>query len=88
MICLFGAIGFGLVVVFRWWGGWQPLFKMTAITLVSLLVAGPLGFLAGIGAFDYWAYYALGLPDARGRPLRPRRARRGATTSASTPTTR
>ncbi len=62
MFCLFGAIGFGLVVVFRWWGGWQPLFKMTDITLVSLLVAGPLGFLAGIGAFDYWVYYALGFP--------------------------
>jgi len=62
MFCLFGAIGFGLVVVFRWWGGWQPLFDMSVITLVSLLVAGPLGFLAGIGAFDYWVYYALGFP--------------------------
>ena len=63
--CLFGAFGFGLVVLFRWWGGWQPLFKMTDITLVALLVTGPLGFLAGIGTFDYWAYYAIG------RPTRP-----------------
>ncbi|HZQ89734.1 MAG TPA: cytochrome c oxidase subunit I [Gaiellaceae bacterium] len=62
MFCLFGAIGFGLVVVFRWWGGWQPLFDMQVITLVSLLVAAPVGFLAGIGAFDYWVYYALGFP--------------------------
>ncbi|MDE3191234.1 MAG: cytochrome c oxidase subunit I, partial [Acidobacteriota bacterium] len=62
MFCLFGAIGFGLVVVFRWWGGWQPLFKMQDIVLVSLLVAGPLGFLAGIGAFDYWTRYAIGSP--------------------------
>ncbi len=62
MFCLLGAIGFGLVVLFRWWGGWQPLFDMQVITLVSLLVAGPVGFLAGIGAFDYWAYYALGFP--------------------------
>ncbi|HEY2073273.1 MAG TPA: cytochrome c oxidase subunit I, partial [Gaiellaceae bacterium] len=62
MFCLFGAIGFGLVVVFRWWGGWQPLFKMEDITLVSLLVAGPLGFLSGIGAFDYWVRYAIGSP--------------------------
>ena len=62
MFCLFGAIGFGLVIVFRWWGGWQPLFDMTPITLVSLLVAGPLGFLAGIGAFDYWTRYAIGSP--------------------------
>src|SRR5260370_30191940 len=35
---------------------------MSVITLVSLLVAGPIGFLAGIGAFDYWVYYALGGP--------------------------
>src|SRR5260370_26042858 len=35
---------------------------MSVITLVSLLVAGPIGFLAGIGAFDYWVYYALGSP--------------------------
>src|ERR1700757_3410319 len=62
MFCLFGAIGFGLVIVFRWWGGWQPLFYAQPIVLVSLLVAGPIGFLAGIGAFDYWVYYALGFP--------------------------
>ena len=34
MFCLFGAIGFGLVVVFRWWGGWHPLFKMQDVVLV------------------------------------------------------
>ncbi len=62
MFCLFGGIGFGLVVLARWGGGWHPILKMTDITLVSLLVAGPLGFLAGIGTFDYWAYYALGFP--------------------------
>jgi len=62
MFCLFGAIGFGIVIAFRWWGGWHPLFDMSIITLVSLLVAGPIGFLAGIGAFDYWTYYALGFP--------------------------
>src|SRR5581483_9563943 len=60
--CLLGAFGFGLVVVFRWWGGWHPLLDMQVITLVSLLVAAPVGFLAGIGAFDYWVYYALGFP--------------------------
>jgi cytochrome c oxidase subunit I len=62
MFCLFGAIGFALVVVFRWWGGWHPILDMSVITLVSLLVCAPLGFLAGIGAFDYWVYYALGKP--------------------------
>jgi len=62
MFCLFGAFGFGLVVVFRWWGGWHPIVDMSIVTLVSLLVAAPIGFLAGIGCFDYWAYYALGFP--------------------------
>jgi cytochrome c oxidase subunit I len=63
--CLFAAFGFSLVVVFRWWGGWHPILNMTDITLVALLVTGPIGFLAGIGTFDYWAYYAIG------RPTRP-----------------
>jgi cytochrome c oxidase subunit I len=62
MFCLFGSIGFGLVVVFRWWGGWQPILDPSIITLVALLVAAPIGFLAGLGAFDYWVYYALGGP--------------------------
>jgi cytochrome c oxidase subunit 1 len=62
MACLLGAIGFGLVVLIRWWGGWEPLFYSQPIVLVSLLVAAPVGFLAGIGAFDYWVYYALGFP--------------------------
>src|SRR2546430_4577579 len=62
MSALFGAIGFGLVVVFRWWGGWHPILDGPPIVLVSLLVAAPLGFLAGIGTFDYWTYYALGHP--------------------------
>jgi cytochrome c oxidase subunit 1 len=62
MFCLFAGIGFGLVVLARWGGGWHPILKMSDITLVALLVAGPLGFLSGIGTFDYWAYYALGFP--------------------------
>jgi cytochrome c oxidase subunit 1 len=60
MFCLMGAIGFGLVVLARWGGGWNPILKSDDIVLVSLLVAGPLGFLGGLGAFDYWTYYALG----------------------------
>jgi cytochrome c oxidase subunit I len=60
MTCLFGGIGFGLVVVLRWWGNWQPLIKDDVVILVAALVAAPLGFLAGIGTFDYWTYYALG----------------------------
>ncbi|HEY3543401.1 MAG TPA: cytochrome c oxidase subunit I [Gaiellaceae bacterium] len=62
MFCLLGAIGFGLVVLARWGGGWDPVLDMQPIVLVSLLVAAPVGFLAGLGAFDYWTYYALGYP--------------------------
>jgi len=65
MTPLFGAIGLGLVVLFRWGGGWHPILDSQPIVLISLLVAAPLGFLSGIGAFDYWAHYALG------RPTRP-----------------
>jgi cytochrome c oxidase subunit I len=62
MTPLFGAIGLATVTGFRWWGGWDPLLDTQADVLVALLVAAPIGFLAGIGAFDYWVYYALGFP--------------------------
>jgi cytochrome c oxidase subunit 1 len=62
MTPLFGAIGFGIVVVIRWGAGWHPILLMEPIVLVAALVAAPIGFLAGIGAFDYWVYYALGYP--------------------------
>jgi cytochrome c oxidase subunit 1 len=65
MMCLFGGIGFGIVIAFRWWGGWHPIVDPQPVILVSALVSAPLGFLAGIGCFDYWTYYALG------RPTRP-----------------
>ncbi|HKO29121.1 MAG TPA: cbb3-type cytochrome c oxidase subunit I, partial [Solirubrobacteraceae bacterium] len=61
---LFFGIGAGLVVLIRWAAHWDPLWK--SVPLVSVeLVTMPLGFLVGIGAFDYWAYYA------SGRPTRP-----------------
>jgi cytochrome c oxidase subunit I len=62
MFCLLGAIGFGIVVLCRWGGGWDPILDVDNIILVSLLVAAPVGFLGGLGAFDYWTYYALGHP--------------------------
>ncbi|HKI90690.1 MAG TPA: cytochrome c oxidase subunit I [Gaiellaceae bacterium] len=61
----FGAIGLGIVTVLRWWGGWHPILDTAPDVLVGLLVSAPIGFLAGIGTFDYWAYYATG------RPTRP-----------------
>src|SRR6185437_4086129 len=62
MSALVGAFGFGLVCVLRWWGGWHPILDGQPLVLVSLLVGAPLGFLGGLGTFDYWVYYALGHP--------------------------
>jgi cytochrome c oxidase subunit 1 len=62
MTVFMGAIGFGIVVLCRWGGGWHPLLKGEPLVLVTALVAAPIGFLAGIGAFDYWTNYALGKP--------------------------
>jgi cytochrome c oxidase subunit I len=62
MFVLFGWIGFGIVVLIRWGAGWHPILLTEPLVLVAGLVAAPIGFLAGIGAFDYWVYYALGYP--------------------------
>jgi cytochrome c oxidase subunit I len=62
MFVLFGWIGFGIVVGIRYGAGWHPILATEPLVLVSGLVAAPIGFLAGIGAFDYWVYYALGFP--------------------------
>jgi cytochrome c oxidase subunit 1 len=57
---LFWAIGAGLVLVLRWIAGWDPLWEWNTLVVVAFLTAMPLGFLVGLGAFDYWAYYAIG----------------------------
>src|SRR5438445_777245 len=62
MAPFFFGIGSGIVVLCRWWGGWHPIWLGEMIVLVGGLVAAPIGFLAGIGAFDYWARYAVGAP--------------------------
>src|SRR3989454_6593529 len=62
MVPLFFGIGSGIVVLCRWWGGWHPIWFGEIIVLVAALIAAPVGFLAGIGAFDYWARYAIGAP--------------------------
>src|ERR671929_820764 len=62
MAPLFFGIGCGIVVLTRWWGGWHPIWKGEIIVLVGALTALPIGFLAGIGAFDYWVRYAIGAP--------------------------
>src|SRR4026208_1593129 len=65
MVPLFWAIGAGIVVFFRWLGHYEPTWDWLVITVVASLTAAPVGFLAGIGAFDYWLYYI------SGRPTRP-----------------
>jgi cytochrome c oxidase subunit I len=62
MFVLFGWIGFGIVVGIRYGAGWDPILATEPLVLVAALVSAPVGFLAGIGAFDYWVYYALGYP--------------------------
>jgi len=63
MSALFWALGAGIVCLLRWVAGWDPVWDWLPITVVAFLTMLPLGFLSGIGAFDYWVYYALGYPS-------------------------
>ncbi|HEX8102031.1 MAG TPA: cbb3-type cytochrome c oxidase subunit I, partial [Solirubrobacteraceae bacterium] len=58
------AFAFGLVAAVRALYGWDPIVDGYAVTIVAL-IAAPLFFLVGLGAFDYWFYWAAG------RPTRP-----------------
>jgi cytochrome c oxidase subunit I len=62
---VFFVLGMYLVVGLRWLAGWDPVYDWTIITLVGALIAAPVGFLLGLGAFDYWLYWI------SGRPTRP-----------------
>ena len=62
MTPLFAAIGFGIVVGIRALAGWEPILFWPIIVTVAFLTAAPIGFLAGLGAFDYWVQYAIGAP--------------------------
>jgi cytochrome c oxidase subunit 1 len=62
MTALFFGIGFALVVLIRLWAGYEPVVDWLVITTVAALTAAPIGFLAGLGGFDYWTAYALGQP--------------------------
>src|ERR1700751_4968434 len=58
------AFAFGLVVLIRWLMHQHPVLDGRAITIVAT-IAVPLAFMIGLGAFDYWFYWAIG------RPTRP-----------------
>jgi cytochrome c oxidase subunit 1 len=62
MTPLFFGIGFAIVVLARLWAGYEPTVDWLVIGTVALLTAAPIGFLAGLGGFDYWTRYALGAP--------------------------
>ena len=58
---LFYALGAILVGGLRSWFGYHPVWQGT-VWLTVELVTMPIGFLVGIGGFDFWARYASGAP--------------------------
>ena len=62
MTALFFGIGLGIVVGIRSLAGWDPVWNWLIIVSIGALITAPIGFLAGIGAFDYWTKYVLGHP--------------------------
>ena len=59
---VFFLVGLYLVAGVRWLAGWDPVYDWSIIVLVGALILGPVGFLLGIGAFDYWLYWISGRP--------------------------
>jgi cytochrome c oxidase subunit 1 len=58
---LFGLLGSGLVCLVRWAANWQHIWQGQALVTVALTTV-PLGFLAGLGGFDFWVRYSGGEP--------------------------
>ncbi len=56
-----GFLGLGLVCLIRWVSDWFPVWKSGPLVSVAL-VSFPIGFLMGIGAFDFWGTYMSGRP--------------------------
>jgi cytochrome c oxidase subunit 1 len=54
---LFAGVGIGLVTGLRALAGWDPVWEWPVVITVAFLTMAPIGFLLGIGAFDYWIYY-------------------------------
>jgi cytochrome c oxidase subunit I len=59
---LFFVVGLYIVAGLRWLAGWDPVYDWEIISLVSAMVTAPIGFLLGLGAFDYWLYWISGRP--------------------------
>jgi cytochrome c oxidase subunit 1 len=60
MTALFAGVGIGLVTGIRALAGWDPVWEWPVVITVAFLTMAPVGFLVGIGAFDYWLYYISG----------------------------
>jgi cytochrome c oxidase subunit I len=62
VMALFFLLGMYIVVGLRWLFGWEPFYDWTIITVIAGTVTAPIGFLLGLGAFDYWLYWISGRP--------------------------
>jgi cytochrome c oxidase subunit I len=62
MTFAFFGLGFLIVVGLRALLNYEPVVDWHVIIVVAALTLAPLGFLAGLGGFDYWASYAIGQP--------------------------
>src|SRR5437773_796555 len=58
---LFGFFWLGVTCLIRSAAHWHPIWASGPIVSVALVVF-PLGFLLGLGGFDYWLYYMSGKP--------------------------
>jgi cytochrome c oxidase subunit 1 len=58
------ALAYAIVLPIRAASGYHPVLDGTAVLQVAM-IAAPFAFLIGLGAFDYWFYWAIG------RPTRP-----------------
>jgi cytochrome c oxidase subunit 1 len=59
------GVGAALVYLLRTWWGWDPAWDNEIVLVIGGMTLGPIFFLGGIGAFDYWLHYL------SGRPTRP-----------------
>ncbi len=55
-----GGIGIALPAIIRWLLGWD--WYSRPVTFTTVLFLMPIGFILGIGCFDYWGRYIIGSP--------------------------
>ncbi|MDQ3723019.1 MAG: cytochrome c oxidase subunit I, partial [Actinomycetota bacterium] len=55
------ALSYAIIAIFRIWYDLDPVIDAYAVLELALFLA-PIGFLVGLGAFDYWFRWASGRP--------------------------